>query len=366
MVSGRRWRGFDLAQEGAFEMPLLGEYPTRGRANMREMSAPSNRIPTLTKLAWACAALVLAITTLSAFIRLSHVGLGCEPWPQCYARSAQSSAAEPPDTLVAAARIAHRVVAVIALLLVIALVMNALSTAPVLWREGRMALGLLALALFLAILGRWTAGARLPAVMLGNLLAGFAMFALSCLLAWTAGQRPAVDAATDRMARWATIGAAVLVAQIVLGGLVSAGHAGLSCPGTVTCDFTAGSWQFLHPWQETTIDAGNPANPAGALVHGLHRVGALVVLAVLLPLGVAAWRSGRRAGAAVVLLLVVQATLGATLVATGLPLPIALAHNAVSALLLAAVVVLAAGTTQPASLRKTSAARRSRSRQDIR
>ena len=37
----------------------------------------------------------------------------------------------------------------------------------------------LALALFLAILGRWTTNAKLPAVMLGNLLAGFAMFALS-------------------------------------------------------------------------------------------------------------------------------------------------------------------------------------------
>jgi cytochrome c oxidase assembly protein subunit 15 len=314
---------------------------------MRAMLGPANRIPMMKRVAWACAALVLAITTLSAFIRLSHVGLGCQPWPQCYAQQRpQAAASDPAETLVGAARIAHRVVAVIALLLVIALVMSTLQSGPILWREGRMALGLLALALFLAILGRWTAGARVPAVMLGNLLAGFAMFALSCVLALSAGRRQAVDAQTDRIARWARIGAAVLVAQIVLGGLVSAGHAGLSCPGLVTCDFAAGSWQFLNPWQETLIDAGNPANPAGALVHALHRIGALVVAVLLLPLGVTAWRSGRLAGAAVVLLLVAQAGLGAALVLAGLPLPVALAHNAVAALLLAAVVALAAGASQ--------------------
>lgn len=310
---------------------------------MHDMSASAGRIPTLVKLSLACAALVLAITTLSAFIRLSHVGLGCEPWPQCYARSAQSRASDPADTPVTAARVAHRVVAVIALLLVIALVMSTLPKGPILRREGRMALGLLVLALFLAILGRWTANARVPAVMLGNLLAGFAMFALSCVLALAAGQRTAA-AASNRRAAWAWIGAGLLVVQIALGGLVSAGHAGLSCPKLLTCDIAAGSWQLLNPWHETVVDAGNPNHPAGALVHALHRLGALVVAAVLLPLGVAAWRSGHRAGAAVILLVVAQAALGVALVVGGLPLPIALAHNAVAALLLAAVMVLASSS----------------------
>jgi heme a synthase len=315
---------------------------------MRNMSPAAARITTLRRLAWACAALVLAITSLSAFIRLSHAGLGCAPWPQCYAESLQAAGqrtAAPAESAVAAARITHRVVAVAALLLVIAMVMITLSKAPILRREGRMALGLLALALFLAILGRWTTGTRVPAVMLGNLLAGFAMFALSCRLVQATSQEPVAAPAQDRVALWARLGLALLVAQIILGGLVSAGHAGLSCPQLLACDMAGGSWQLLNPWQETPFDVVDPVNPAGALVHGLHRAGALVVAAVLLPLGVAAWRSGRRAGAAVVLLVVVQAALGAALVATGLPLPVALAHNAVAALLLAAVVVLAATRT---------------------
>jgi cytochrome c oxidase assembly protein subunit 15 len=296
-------------------------------------------------VAWACAALVLAITSLSAFIRLSQAGLGCEPWPQCYAQSLQVAGqrmAPPAEGAVAAARITHRVVAVAALLFVIALVMMTLSKVPVLWREGRMALGLLALALFLAILGRWTTDARVPAVMLGNLLAGFAMFALSWRLVESTGRQPAASPAQPGLARWARIGLALLVAQIILGGLVSAGHAGLSCPRLPACDMAGGSWQLLNPWHETPLDVSDSINPAGALVHGLHRLGAVVVAAVLLPLGVAAWRGGQRAGIAVILLLVVQVALGVLLVTGGLPLPMALAHNVTAALLLAAVLGLAA------------------------
>jgi heme a synthase len=311
---------------------------------MRHMPATDSRISTLRKVAWACAALVLAITSLSAFIRLSQAGLGCQPWPQCYVRNLQTGeqrTAAPAEAAVAAARITHRVVAVAALLLVIAMVMITLSKTPVLRREGRMALGLLALALFLAILGRWTTDARVPAVMLGNLLAGFAMFAINWRLAETTGRLPVAGPAQRRLAFWARVGLALLVAQIILGGLVSAGHAGLSCPQLPACDMGGGSWQFLNPWHETALEAADPVNRAGALVHGLHRVGAAVVAAVLLPLGVAAWRSGRRAGVAVILLLALQVTLGVLLVSGGLPLPAALAHNMVAALLLAAVLGLA-------------------------
>jgi heme a synthase len=304
------------------------------------MSGAAARITTLTRVAWACAALVLAITSLSAFIRLSRAGLGCEPWPQCYTRSTQVQAADPAGSLVTAARVTHRVVAVIALLFVIALVMTTLATGPMLWREGRMALGLLGLALFLAVLGRWTADARVPAVMLGNLLGGFAMFALSCVLALQAGRQPAPP---DRLMRWSWFALALLTVQIVSGGLVSAGHAGLSCPQLFSCDLGSGSWRLLNPWNAVTLDARDPTHAAGALVHGLHRLGAMTVAAVLLSLGVAAWRTGRRAGAILVMLVIAQFGLGLALVAAGLPLAVALAHNVGAALLVATVSSLATG-----------------------
>lgn len=298
-------------------------------------------------MALLCAALILAITSLSAFIRLSRAGLGCEPWPQCYGQSlreAPQGTAQPVAGPVAAARLAHRVVAVAALLLIIMTVMTTLSSAPKLWHEGRMALGLLALALFLAVLGRWTADARVPAVVLGNLLAGFAMFALSCRLVLSTSVRPATLPAPKG---WVWLAGAVLVAQIALGGWVSAGHAGLSCPELTRCDPSVGTWQALNPWRASVFDSADPTNPAGALVHFLHRAGSLLALAVLLPLGVVAWRRGRRAGAVLVLLLVVQVALGALLVLGALPLPLALAHNLVAALLLAVLVNLAGAGRPP-------------------
>lgn len=311
---------------------------------MQRMFGDVGRIATLRKLALACAVLVLAITSLSAFLRLSASGLGCEPWPQCYGQSLrdrQQGVAAPATGMVTAARISHRIAAVAALLLIIMMVMNTWSKSPVLRREGTMVLGLLFLALFLAILGRWTANAKVPAVVLGNLIAGFAMFALSCRLAQSLSRGSV--AGGPAVLRWAWGGIAVLVIQVALGGMVNATYAGLSCPELIRCDIAGASWQALDPWQVPTFDPAAPTNPSGALVQWLHRIGALAVFAVLLPLGIVSWRRGRGMGAALVALLAVEAVLGVMLVRGALALPAALAHNIVAALLLAATLSLASG-----------------------
>lgn len=312
---------------------------------MENMTPAERRMTTLRKMAWLCAALVLAITSLSAFIRLSRAGLGCEPWPQCYTQgvhAARDGVTQPASAPVALARMTHRVVAVLALLLVIAMLMNTLAREPVLRSQGRLVLGLLALALFLAILGRWTTDAKVPAVMLGNLLAGFAMFALSWRLVLAATPRHGATPPQQGLARWAWLGLALLTVQIVLGGLLSAGHAGLSCPQLTGCDTGGASWQALNPWHELAFDPTDATGRAGTLVHLLHRAGAIVVAAVLLPLGVAAWRRGLRAGALLLALVALQLTLGALLVLAGLPLAIALAHNVAAALLMAVLLGLTA------------------------
>jgi len=310
---------------------------------MQGMLGDIGRMASLRKVALACAALVLAITSLSAFLRLSSSGPGCEPWPQCYGQSLrdrQQGVAAPATGIVTAARISHRVAAVAVLLLIIVMVMNTWSRQPVLRREGRMVLGLLALALFLAILGRWSANAKVPAVVLGNLLAGFAMFALSWRLVETllpAGAEP-----RPRPARWVWAGIFLLVVQVALGGMVNATHAGLSCPDLLVCDVSGSSLQALNPWREPAFDPAAPTNPSAALVQWLHRIGALAVFAVLLPLGIAYWRRGRRMGAMLVVLLAAEAVLGVMLVRGALALPAALAHNIVAALLLATTLSLAA------------------------
>ena len=75
------------------------------------------------RLALLLTVLVLVITSLSAYIRLSRAGLSCAEWPQCYGerlRQAQQGLAVTAgdSDAVAAARFAHRVVASAALLLI--------------------------------------------------------------------------------------------------------------------------------------------------------------------------------------------------------------------------------------------------------
>ena len=56
-------------------------------ASLPVMTHADRRIALLHRMALLCAALVLTITSLSAFMRLSKAGLGCQPWPQCYGQS---------------------------------------------------------------------------------------------------------------------------------------------------------------------------------------------------------------------------------------------------------------------------------------
>jgi cytochrome c oxidase assembly protein subunit 15 len=235
------------------------------------MAATDPGRATLRRLAWACAMLVLAVTSLSAFIRLEGTGLP-------------------------AARVAHRVLASAALLVVILALVRAHTAAPALRREGRIALGLLALGLFLAVLGRFAGASQAPAVVVANLLAGFAMFALATrLVQATSG---GVGRELPRALHLAAVALLALLAlQVALGGYASATQAAGRCNDLPWC--------------------------------GWHRAGGWLLAVLMVPMGVAAWRRGTRLGLAVAVLAALEAVL-----AGWAP---ALAHNVLAALLVAAL-----------------------------
>lgn len=319
------------------------------------MISSEQRRRLLKHMATACAVLVLAITSISAFIRLSNAGLGCSQWPQCYGerlRQAQQGIAAAENAATVGARLVHRVVAVAALLLIIVMTMACFSAKPVLWRAGWLSLALLVLALLLALLGRWSSGTRVPAVALGNLLGGFAML----VLCWRLRQQlatPAANATTPPEAAWWRVGiwcsAVILCCQVALGGLVSANYAGLSCTALPDCSDKASVAPAVRsavvlaafdPWQEPAFEPSSPANSAGAAPHMAHRYGALAAC-LLLPLGFSARRYGRhRWGLILLSLLFIQLGLGLLLIEFSLPLEIALAHNLFAALLLVATFSL--------------------------
>jgi heme a synthase len=162
------------------------------------MNAIARRRQLARRIALGCAALMFAVTSLSAFVRLANIGLG----------------GAPETDAILMARDTHRIAASIVLLGVIALAVVSLGPRPYLQREGRHALALIALAVFLALIGRFSSGVVTPPIVLGNLLGGFLMFALCWRLAL--GEPRALAPAAERLA-WLAL--AVVLAQLVFGTL---------------------------------------------------------------------------------------------------------------------------------------------------
>lgn len=299
------------------------------------MDRTEHRIDIVRRMALACVVLILCVTSLSAFMRLSNAGLGCADWPACYGEQLRvaATAALPSSSelAIALARMLHRLSAVIVLVLALTMVAASFLSRPKLSREGTLALGLVVLALGLAVLGRFTPGAKLPIVAIGNVLGGFAMLALSVLI-WV-GAKPG-----GRRSRSSIVLILLLVLQIAAGVLVSAGFAGLSCTGLPDCGMAVdASWSLLDPTRVPHFDATMPIHPEGAFAHMLHRGLALVVSLMVVVVAASAWKRGHRREALVLaFLLVVQIALGVFMVLTSLPFAAALLHNLVAALMLAA------------------------------
>lgn len=301
----------------------------------------ARRLQLLRRIAAACALLVLAVTSLSAFLRLDKAGLGCQPWPNCYGatlRAQQSGETlpmreEPPA--VGHARAAHRLAAVAALLLVVAMLVLCFGRAPWLAREGALCAALLALTLGLAVLGRYSVELRVPAVAIGNLLGGFAMLALCARLSGAGDDAPAGGRALRTAA---LLLLALVLAQATSGALLSASYGGTACGPLADCLRAAAGIDAatLDPWREPRIAAEGGASQPGALAHLLHRGAAALVTVGTAALALTAWRRRRRVVAAVLIgLLAAQLALGLALVGGALPLTRALLHNVFTALLVA-------------------------------
>lgn len=304
---------------------------------MHSSSRTSARRRLVRWLAWASAALMLLIVVLSAYMRLYQAGLGCAGWPACYGQLLSAPAAAMPAEALAGARATHRIAASAMLVLALLLCLLTLGPRPRLAREGRLALGVLALVLGLAALGVVSRGSILPAVVLGNLLGGMLTLALCVRLAAVAGDAPEASA---RLRGWLRLALLLALLQAALGGLVSGAFAAVSCGSWGECASAAlaagWDWRFLDPWLAPGPEALAPLQARGVWLQWLHRVGALLLLAVAaVAAGRALLERRRLLALGLAALLAVQLANGLMMSPATLALPQVLVHNLVGALLLA-------------------------------
>lgn len=215
-----------------------------------------------------------------------------------------------------------------------------LAVAVLAWRNAAnkwLASTLAVLVLVQALLGMWTVTMLLkPLVVTLHLLGGMATLALACWIAMAVrGDEILWTRSELRVA--ALIGLALLFAQIALGGWVSSHYAGLACADFPLCD---GNLLPAMDFARTFSLEIERSKESMVAIQWTHRLGALIVLVYLSWLGFRALRHEPAVAACVMLLVWVQAGLGAANVWLGLPLPLAVAHNAAAALLLITMVML--------------------------
>ncbi len=306
--------------------------------------------------------LTLVVIIMGAWVRLTDAGLGCPDWPGCYGTL---SVPETQDEIAAAEQVfpdrpvevgkawremIHRYAASLLGLLI-------LIIAAIAWVNRRdpnqpwiLPLVLVVVVSMQGFLGMLTVTWLLkPLIVMGHLLGGMTTLALLAWLtlsAWRGSERKSPPLRSLR--RLGSVALVLLALQIALGGWTSTNYAALACPDIPTCqtqwwpDMDMAEGFILWRGLGVDYEGGVLDNPARTAIHFVHRLGAIVLTAWLLALVVSAWRSGhasvKRAAGAVGIALIVQLTIGLSIVVYSLPLGLATAHNGGAAILLLATL----------------------------
>ncbi|MBY0420019.1 MAG: COX15/CtaA family protein [Pararheinheimera sp.] len=311
---------------------------------------------TLKALASCSVVLAMLVILLGAYTRLTDAGLGCPDWPGCYGflkvpeqahhiEQAQALYPERPvESHKAWNEMIHRYFAGTLGLLILAIFLVSL-------KQKRLLLPslLLGLVIFQAALGMWTVTLALhPVVVMGHLLGGFTLLSLLALYWWQLQLAPFIAVKQSlKLLFWPVL--LVLISQIALGGWTAANYAALACIQLPVCE---AGWASQLNFDEAfslhlgydNYEYGVMSQSARATVHVMHRIGAVITLLVVAAYAIALWRASsgvvKSLSFAVLLLLLLQFSLGLANVVLHLPLANAVAHNFVAANLVMCLVVI--------------------------
>ena len=310
----------------------------------------------LKRLVGSSIVLAMLVILLGAYTRLTDAGLGCPDWPGCYGflkvpeqadhiEQAQALYPERPvESHKAWNEMIHRYFAGTLGLLILAIFLVSL-------KQKRLLLPslLLGLVIFQAALGMWTVTLALhPVVVMGHLLGGFTLLSLLALYWWQLQPAPFIAVKQSlKLLFWPVL--LVLISQIALGGWTAANYAALACIQLPVCE---AGWASQLNFDEAfslhlgydNYEYGVMSQSARATVHVMHRIGAVITLLVVAAYAIALWRASsgvvKSLSFAVLLLLLLQFSLGLANVVLHLPLANAVAHNFVAANLVMCLVVI--------------------------
>jgi cytochrome c oxidase assembly protein subunit 15 len=315
------------------------------------------------KLILFATCLTFGIVVLGAFVRLSDAGLGCPDWPGCYghigvpeatqdvAKAEQAFPGKPVEARKGWIEMVHRYFATSLGLFILIIAFLAYKNRQALQQKIGLPIALVGTVIFQGMLGMWTVTLLLkPAIVTAHLIGGMTLLAL---LTWLmlrqyeqAGRSRII--VPSSLALHGRIALIVLACQIILGGWVSTNYAAMACVDFPTCNTSlVPKMDFanaFHVFRELgmTAQGGLLSHDALTAIHWSHRLGALIVTLVLMSLALRMLKVTELKKAARMLLsvLVLQITLGITIVLTSLPLPLAVLHNAFAALLLVTLVII--------------------------
>lgn len=272
----------------------------------------------------ALAGVTYVLIVLGALVRANGAGLACPDWPLCFGEIV------PEFDFRVAFEWGHRALAGSVGLVFLGLGIATLRL-PRLGRAMRGGLAVAAVLLavqivlggltVLELLARWTVTSHLVT---GNAFA-LAVVLLARRLFRLSGSASASASADGAQRALVSIAAVLLVAQIVLGGLVSSSYAGLVCPDWPTCM----NGEYFPTW--TGIQG----------LHLLHRtVGYSVVVALLASAWIVRHHPGSQRWLAIAAgLALAQVCVGIANVLLRLPVEITAAHSALAAGLVCTVGV---------------------------
>jgi len=318
------------------------------------------------RLALFAVVFAVGVIILGAFTRLVDAGLGCPDWPGCYGHLSWPD--EEHEIVAANEAFPHAPVELdktwpemVHRYLATGLGVLAIGLVGMAWRHRgpgqplKLPLFLLGFVILQGMFGMWTVTLKLwPQVVTTHLLGGFTTLSLLWLLTlrlqnqpW---QLPKLTARVQQLKPLAAIGLLVVIGQIALGGWTTSNYAAVACPDLPTCqaqwlppmDFADGFDIFQHIGPNYL--GGVMTNEARVAIHMSHRIGAIITLLYVGWLSIQLLQTPstelQRLGKVTAGVLVSQFCLGLANVLFSFPLAVAVAHNAVGALLLLTLVTL--------------------------